>query len=759
MSGRFIKIRGADENNLKHINLDIPKEKITAFVGVSGSGKTSVVYDTIAAESMRQLYDTFPLYVRNRMPYYQAPQAEEITDLSAAIVVDQKRSPADVRSTVGTMTDISPLLRLLYARFSKHPAGTSGAYSFNDPSGMCPACSGLGKIVRFDLDRVLDREKSLNEGAILMPGFQIGSYQWQMYANSGHFDNDLPLKDYTEDQWNFFLHGKDCIVEIKNTTGKVWDKSYNLTYEGFLDRINRLYLKKEQGKKSEKKSEEKSEKFTVDEVCPMCGGMRLKKESLESTIGGMNIWELGNMEIPDLIRFLSGLSIPSAESIVRRINVRLNDIEEVGLGYLNLNRPGNTLSGGEAQRLKIVKHLGTGLVGMTYIFDEPSSGLHPRDVRCLSRLIVRLKKRGNTVLVVENDRDIIRMADHIVEMGPGAGKNGGRVIFQGSPVLFCEAETPVARWLKTPVRLNTKPIRAKEWIRVEHANRNNLCDVTTAFPKYALTAVTGVAGSGKSSLACGDLLAQHKNGVHISQAPIGTSIRSSVASYMGIMDEIRKEFAKANRKPASLFSFNSKGACPVCGGTGVVTTEMAFLEPVTVTCEACGGRRYNAEALACTLKGKNIAEILDMTVTEALHFFTLSKILEKLKRLQDTGIDYLTLGQPTSTLSGGECQRLKLAAHLNGKMDLLVMDEPSTGLHGEDIDRLIALLKNLVSTGSTVIVVEHRPDIIAQADWVIDLGPEGGKNGGHVLFEGPPNDLICCEESYTGAYLKRLIEN
>ncbi|MCI1304894.1 MAG: excinuclease ABC subunit UvrA [Lachnospiraceae bacterium] len=760
MGDRFIKIRGADENNLKHINLDIPKEKITAFVGVSGSGKTSVVYDTIAAESMRQLYDTFPLYVRNRMPYYQAPQAEEITDLSAAIVVDQKRSTADVRSTVGTMTDISPLLRLLYARFSIHSAGVSGAYSFNDPSGMCPACSGLGKIVRFDLDRVLDREKSLNEGAILMSGFQVGSYQWQMYANSGRFDNDLPLKDYTEDQWEFFLHGKDCIVEIKNTTGKVWDKSYKLTYEGFLDRINRLYLKKEQGKKSGKKSEQKgSDRFTIDEVCPVCGGMRLKKESLESSIGGMNIWELGNMEIPDLIRFLSELHIPSAEPMIRRIIVRLSDIEEIGLGYLNLNRPGNTLSGGEAQRLKIVKHLGTGLVGITYIFDEPSSGLHPRDVSCLSQLIVRLKKRGNTVLVVENDRDIIRMADHIVEMGPGAGKNGGRVIFQGTSSAFRKEKTPVARWLNKPVILNTKPIRAKEWIRVEHANRNNLCDVTTAFPKHALTAVTGVAGSGKSSLACGDLLAQHKNGVHISQAPIGISIRSSVASYMGIMDEIRKGFAKANRKPASLFSFNSKGACPVCGGTGVVATEMAFLEPVTVTCEACGGKRYNHEALSCLWKGKTIAEVLDLTVTEALQFFTGTKILEKLKQLQDTGIDYLTLGQPTSTLSGGECQRLKLAAHLNRRMDLLVMDEPSTGLHGEDIDRLTALLKRLVSSGSTVIVVEHRPDIIAQADWVIDMGPEGGKNGGHVLFEGTPGDLIRCEKSYTGAYLKRLIEN
>ena len=748
-----IRITGAAENNLKHVDVEITKGVITAFAGVSGSGKSSIVFDTIAKESMRQLYETFPLYVHNRLPHYPQVKAESIENLTPAIVIDQRPLTGDVRSTVGTMTEISAMLRLLYSRFSTGKTDSSNAFSFNDPAGMCPACNGLGKIIRFDMDRVLDVNRSLNEEAIRMPGFQKDSYQWQMYANSGLFDNDIPLKDYTEKEWNDFLYGKGHIVDIKNNTGKVWDDSYKLTYEGLKDRIDRLYLKKS-GKTVSKATSNILNSFTVEDVCPECGGRRLKKEALESRFLGYDIWELGQMEVEELIDVLQQCEQPECRQLIEKILATLKGIRDIGLGYLNLNRISSTLSGGEAQRLKIVRNLGSSLTGMTYIFDEPSVGLHPKDISRLNGLLLQLKDKGNTVIVVEHDRDVLKIADEIVEMGPGAGTRGGETIFHGSFEEILKADTPTGQWLSAPIDFNMIPCQPEGWLELKNCTMNNLKGFDVKIPKKVLTAVTGLAGSGKSSLACGELIRQIPGVIHISQAPVGNNSRSNPASYVGALDEIRRVFGKESGQGASLFSFNAKGACPVCGGHGVITTEMAFMDPITVTCDACDGKRYSKEALSHKYEGKNIAEVMDMTIAEAMEFFDNKKIRAKLQMLMEVGLDYLTLGQPTSTLSGGECQRMKLASHLKDRNGIYVMDEPTTGLHGKDIKQLMKLLDRLVDNGNTVIVVEHDPDMIAHADWIIDIGPTGGREGGDVIFEGTVSQLLECETSYTAEYLK-----
>ena len=780
MMNEYICITGARENNLKNVDLEIRKGTITAFAGVSGSGKSSVVFDTIAAESMRQLYETFPLYVRNRMPYYPAAKVESIENLTPAVIIDQRPVTGDVRSTVGTMTEVSSVLRLLYSRFgtaaceAEDPGDDNdssielpaGAFSFNDPAGMCPVCSGLGKTVRFDMDKVLDTSRSLNEEAIRMPGFQKDSYQWQMYANSGLFDNDKPLKDYSEEEWQEFLHGKDHIVDIMNNTGKVWDDSYKLTYEGLQDRIERLYLKKA-GQNVSKATANILKNFTREETCPACGGRRLNHQALERRILGYDIWEMGEVEITKLIEVLETAANPAtmdsaAIPLLERILQTLRRIRDIGLGYLNLNRISSTLSGGEAQRLKVVRNLGSGLTGMTYIFDEPSIGLHPKDISRLNDLLLQLKERGNTVIVVEHDRDVLRIADEIIEMGPGAGSRGGEKIFQGSfEELLGQTDdrhTPTGKWLRAPIDINSEPCQPQGWLQLTDCSLHNLKGFDVRIPQKVLTAVTGLAGSGKSSLACGELICQIPNVTHISQAPVGSTSRSNPASYTGVLDEIRKIFAKESGENASLFSFNAKGACPVCGGRGVIETEMAFMDPITVTCDACEGTRYNRQALSYTIKGKNIAEVLNMTIAEAMEFFENKKIRSRLQMLIDVGLDYLTLGQPTSTLSGGECQRMKLAAHLKESGGIYVMDEPTTGLHGQDIKQLMKLLDRLVDNGNTVIVVEHDPDMIAHADWIIDLGPGGGSAGGEVLFEGTVTDLLNHKSSAPAECLRNEIK-
>ncbi|MBR5470929.1 MAG: excinuclease ABC subunit UvrA [Oscillibacter sp.] len=749
-------ISGALENNLKGVSLRIPKNKLVVFTGISGSGKSSLVFDTIAAEASRQLNETYPLYIRNRMPHYDPPRATLIDQLTPAIVIDQRPFAGDVRSTVGTMTDIAPLLRLLFARCAQPQIGPSGAYSFNDPQGMCPTCGGLGKTIAFEVDRLFDKSKSLNEGAILFPGHQIGTYQWQLYAHSGLVNPDTPLCQYSEKEWFDLLHGSGVTVDIVNTTGKVWDKSYKLTYEGLLDRITRLYLKRDLNTQS-KTNQRIIHDFTREQPCPDCRGTRLNSAARGSLLYGYNISQLGDLEIGELSSFLSQIDDPVGTPLARKICQVLHSIEDMGLGYLNLNRPVPTLSGGESQRLKMVRHLGSSLTGLTYIFDEPSTGLHPRDVERLAQLLLRLRDRGNSVLVVEHDKSLIRLADEIIELGPGAGRNGGELVFQGTLDTLLTQDTSTARTLRQKAALRSTVRPAKEFLTIRNASLNNLKHIDVRIPLHTLTAISGVAGSGKSSLVCGVLMQQHPEAVHVSQSPIGANSRSTPATYIGIMDEIRRLFAKENGVDAALFSSNSKGACPVCGGKGEIRTEMAFMDPVTVPCESCGGTRYSNEALQYRLQGKNILEVLQMTVDEALEFFPQPKIRSKLQTLQEVGMGYMSLGQPTSTLSGGECQRIKLASCLHDRSGLYVLDEPTTGLHGTDVDRLMTLLQGLVDRGNTVIVVEHDMDVIAQADWVVDLGPEGGKNGGQVLFEGPPTGLLHCAESATAHYLSHML--
>lgn len=754
----MILIAGAHENNLKHVNLKIPKGKLVVFTGVSGSGKSSLVFDTIAVEAMRQLNETFPLYVRNRLPRYETPKVELIDHLTTAIVIDQRPFSGSVRSTVGTMTDIAPLLRLLFSRCATPGAGASAAYSFNDPQGMCPACGGLGKTVQFDFNKILDSSKSLNEGAIRFPGHQVGTYQWMLYANSGLVDPDKPLNQYSEKEWEDLLHGSGVLVNIESQKGKgIWS-SYNLSYEGLKDRIDRLYLKRDLNSLS-KVNQKIIRDYTNEQACAECHGARLNSAALNSKLCGFNIAELGEMEISDLIPFLDAVDDCVGRPIARKIQNGLKGIEDMGLGYLNLNRPSNTLSGGESQRLKMVRHLGSSLVGLTYIFDEPSVGLHPKDVDRLNRLFLSLRDRGNSILVVEHDKDVVRIADEVIDMGPLAGKDGGQVVFQGPVEELLKRNTLTADFMKKKIPVNNRPRPAKDYLLIKDATLHNLRNLTVKIPKNILTAVSGVAGSGKSSLICGEFLNQYPEVIHISQAPVGTTSRSTPATYVGIMDGIRRLFAKSNGVSASLFSYNSEGACPVCNGKGVVMTDMAFMDPVTIPCEACRGTQYRDEVLQYRLKGANILDVLNLTVDEAVEFFEETKICNKLRTLQHVGMGYMTLGQPTNTLSGGECQRIKLASHLKSRGGIYAMDEPTTGLHGADVDILMKLINQLVDNGNTVIIVEHDLSVIKQSDWVIDLGPEGGKNGGLVIFEGTPEDLIQCKSSATAEYLRRDIDN
>ena len=749
-----ILISGAYKNNLKGISLRIPHNKLVVFAGISGSGKSSLVFDSIAAEASRQLNDTYPLYVRNHLPHYEPSDTEQIDHLTPTIVIQQRQFTGDIRSTVGTMTDCAPLLRLLFSRCASPRLPASSAYSFNDPQGMCPACSGLGKTVAFDPDRILDRSKSLNEGAILFPGHQVGTYQWQLYAHSGLYDPDKPLCEFTPQEWNDLLHGSGITVDITNKTGKIWGDSYKLTYEGLLDRITRLYLNRERNTQSAA-NQRILRTFTCENTCTVCHGTRINDAARRSLLHGYNIADVSDMEITELSFFLEQITDPIGKPLAQQLQRILRHIIDMGLGYLQLSRPSVTLSGGEAQRLKMIRHLGSSLTGLTYVFDEPSAGLHPKDVERLSRLLLRLRDRGNTILVVDHNRQILQMADEIIELGPGAGRNGGYLIFQGDTDALLQQDTPTAQSLCRPVTLNATPRVSDDFLHVTHARLHNLKDIHARFPLHAMTVVSGVAGCGKSSLICGELPHRFPDVHIISQAPIGLTSRSTPATYIGVMDEIRRAFARANHVSAALFSSNSKGACPICGGKGTIKTEMAFMDPIIMPCEACGGSRYSSEALQYTLHGKNILQVLRMTVEEAIDFFDQPQIQEKLSLLRRIGLGYLTLGQSTNTLSGGECQRIKLASHLQENGQIYVLDEPTTGLHAKDIALLLTLLDEMVCRGNTMILADHSTDVIAHADWVIDMGPGAGKNGGSILFQGPPSDLLQCKASITASYLQK----
>ncbi|WP_433205401.1 ATP-binding cassette domain-containing protein [Nocardia sp. CA-107356] len=750
-----IQIIGARANNLRNISLAIPKGKIVVFTGVSGSGKSSVVFGTVAVESQRQLNETFTWFIRNRLPKYERPEADVIDNLAPAVVVDQKPIGGNSRSTVGTMTDIQSIIRVLFSRYSAPSAGAATHYSFNDPVGMCPECGGLGHVVRPDLDKLLDTDKSLNEGAITFAPFAVGTFQWQIYAESGLFDPEKPLRDFTSEQWQLFLRGNGFRVPRLTKTGSMGSNAY----EGLLERFDRLYIKRDLGALSDRNRAAATAVVSA-QICPECDGARLNSAALASRINGLGIADYGRMEVSDLIEVLGALSQTAAAPIAEAAAARLRRIEEVGLGYLSLDRETSTLSGGEAQRLRVVRHLGSSLTGMTYIFDEPSVGMHPRDVGRLNHLLIQLRDKGNTVLVVEHSPDVIAVADHIVDMGPGAGGHGGQIVFEGTVERLRTSGTATGERLRRVQPVKNASRTPTGWLTVTDVDSYNLKHLTARFPTGVLTAVTGVAGSGKSTLVSGAFVTAHPQTIAIDQSAIATSRRSSPATYIGIMDPMRQLFARAHGVKPGLFSFNSEGACAECGGAGVIFTDLAYMDPITTVCQSCHGRRYRLDVLSYTVHGASIADVLDMTAEQALDFWNGnagSKIRGPLRALNEVGLGYLTLGRSLSSLSGGERQRIKLADHLHRSGGVYVLDEPTTGLHMADVDTLLTLLDRLVDAGNTVIVIEHDLEVVKRADWVIDLGPDGGKHGGEIVFTGTPSALLDDQRSITADYLRRSV--
>jgi len=747
MAQEYIEIEGARENNLKNVSLRIPKRRITLFTGVSGSGKSSLVFDTIAMEAQRLLAENFSTFLRGFMPKYPQPAADSLANLNMAVVIDQKRLGGGSHSTVGTITDISSILRLLFSRAGKPSIGGAHRFSFNDPSGMCPECNGLGRKMGVNMDLFLDESKSLKQGAIMYPGYAPGNWEWNILNESRFFDMDKKIGDYTEDEKNLLLYGKSQKVSLK-----FGGKSVNLTYEGAIEKFTNKYIKKDL-KSYSARTQQTVERFLSMRPCHLCKGARLSPEALGVKVGGYNIAELSAMEIDELVEVIRGISAPEAEPVLRALESRLTHLCEIGLEYLSLNRETDTLSGGESARVKMVKHLTSSLVDVTYIFDEPSVGLHRRDIHRLNELLQKLRDKGNTVLVIEHDPDVIKIADHVVDLGPFAGRKGGEVVFEGSFQALLGAPTLTGRHLKQTLPIKSEFRKAAGTLPIRNATANNLKDVSVDFPAGVFTVVTGVAGSGKSSLLHQSFVPQHPEAIVIDQSAVGANSRSNPATYTGIMDGVRKAFASANKVKPALFSFNSTGACENCKGLGVVYSDLAYLDEVKLPCEVCGGKRFKDEVLGFTLDGKSISDVLEMTVAQALEFFTLKDVMKVLGAMHDVGLDYLTLGQPLSTLSGGECQRIKLAGELHKEGSLYIMDEPTTGLHMSDIAHLLQILNRIVDEGNTMIVIEHNLDVIRNADWIIDLGPEGGNRGGSVVFQGTPRDLLTSKSSLTARYL------
>ncbi|HMD97678.1 MAG TPA: excinuclease ABC subunit UvrA [Terriglobia bacterium] len=748
MSQEYIEIRGARENNLKNVSLRIPKRKITIFTGVSGSGKSSIVFDTVATEAQRQMNENFSMFIRTFLPRYSQPDADAIENLSMPIVVDQKRLGGGSHSTMGTITDIYPVLRRLYSHIGKPHVGHANVFSFNDPKGMCPNCNGLGRKVGVDVDLFLDKSKTLNEGAILFSEYAVDSWGWNFLGRSKLFDMDKKLSKFSEKEMGLLLYSKP--YKLKTSVG---GKDFNLTCEGIFSRFTAKYITRDVKTMSERTQKAVAPYITMA-PCTVCKGARLSQEVLKCKIGGYNIAELASMEVGQLIGVIKTIKEPQATPILKTLIQRLQYLVDIGLEYLTLNRETDTLSGGESQRVKIVKHLSSSLVDVMYVFDEPSVGLHPRDVHRLNELLQQLRDRGNTVLVVEHDPDVIKVADHIVDVGPQAGSQGGQIMYEGPFKNLLSADTLTGKHLTQSVSIKSDFRSPSGKLSIKNAKANNLQNVSVDIPKGVLTAITGVAGSGKSSLIHQTFLRQHPDSIVIDQSPVGVSSRSNPGTYTGIMDEVRKAFAAANQVSPSLFSFNSEGACETCQGLGVIYTEIPALGEVKSPCEICEGKRFKDEVLEYKLHGRSINDVLEMTVSQALEYFKIDKITRKLQAMSDVGLDYLTLGQPLSTLSGGECQRLKLASELHKQGSIYVLDEPTTGLHMSDLSHLLEIMNRLVDAGNTVIVIEHNTRVIKNADWIIDMGPEGGTKGGKVMFEGTPKQLLTAKNSLTSEYIR-----
>jgi excinuclease UvrABC ATPase subunit len=743
------------------------------FTGVSGSGKSSLVFNTIAAESQRLINETYSAFVQGFMPTLARPDVDSLEGLTTAIIVDQERMGANARSTVGTVTDTNTLLRILFSRRGQPHIGGPQAFSFNIPSvrgagaitiergdgqttsrsfsvagGMCPRCEGMGSANDIDLTQLYDETKSLAEGAIRVPGYTADGWSTRMFSESGFFEPDKPIRDYSDTELHDFLHKEPVKVRINGI---------NLTYEGLVPRIQKSMLSKDVDT-LQPHIRAFVERAVTFSACPDCGGTRLNEAARTSRIQGVNIADACAMQISDLAEWVRGLDEPSVAPLLATLGDTLDSFVAIGLGYLSLDRPSGTLSGGEAQRTRMIRHVGSALTEVTYVFDEPTIGLHAHDVDRMNSLLRRLRDKGNTVLVVEHDPEVIRIADRVVDMGPGAGSHGGTIVYEGSIDGLVASETATGRYLDVRQELKPEPRAPRGSIPIRNARLHNLQDVSVEVPLGVLVAVTGVAGSGKSSLIHGCLPRTDPSVTVIDQTAIRGSRRSNPATYTGILDPIRTAFAKANGVKAALFSANSDGACPNCNGLGKTYTSLGFMAEVVSVCEVCEGRRYTDDVLEYRLRGRNIVEALAIQVEEAREFFTERPVRIMLDRLADVGLGYLSLGQELDTLSGGERQRLKLAIEMSGDTDVYVLDEPTIGLHMQDVDNLIGLLDRLVEHGRTVIVIEHNLDVVARADWVIDLGPGAGHDGGRVIFEGPPSALVRADGSLTGEHLRRWLE-
>ncbi|MEB4616454.1 excinuclease ABC subunit UvrA, partial [Leucobacter sp. M11] len=773
-----IRVRGARENTLREVSVDLPKRRLTVFTGVSGSGKSSLVFGTIAAESQRMINETYSTFVQGFMPTLARPDVDVLEGITTAIIVDQERIGANPRSTVGTITDATAMLRVVFSRVGEPQIGSPSAFSFNTATvsgsgaitveknahskavkasyhrvgGMCPRCEGLGRVSDIDLAEVMDDSKSLNEGAITVPGYGVDGWNVKMYSGSGFVDPDKAIRDYSERERHAFLYHEPT---------KVKANGINLTYEGLVLRIQKSMLSKDR-EALQPHIRAFVDRAVTFQVCPDCQGTRLSELARSSKVAGISIADACAMQISDLAEWVRGLDLPPVAPLLENLQLALDSFVGIGLGYLALERPTGTLSGGEAQRVKMVRHLSSSLTDITYVFDEPTVGLHPHDIRKMNTLLTHLRDKGNTVLVVEHKPETIEIADHVVDLGPGAGAAGGRITYEGSVAGLRASDTLTGRHLDDRASLKPAVLPATGVIEVRGANTNNLRDVSVDVPTGVLTVVTGVAGSGKSSLVHGSI-ARRDGVVVVDQGAIRGSRRSNPATYTGLLEPIRKTFAKANGVKPALFSANSEGACPACNGAGVVFTDLQMMAPVSSVCEECGGKRFQAAVLEYRVAGKNISEVLGMPVAEALEFFrdgaaktpAAVKILE---RMNDVGIGYLSLGQPLTTLSGGERQRLKLATQMGDGGEVYVLDEPTTGLHLADVQQLLGVLDRLVDAGKTVIVIEHHQAVMAHADWIIDLGPGAGHDGGQIVFEGTPRELVAEPgNSLTGQHLAEVV--
>lgn len=747
----MIMVKNAHTNNLKNINIEIPKHTFVVFTGVSGSGKSSLLFDTIYTEAQRQLIETFSTFARTRMPKLSRPDVDDILNLSTAIVIDQKRMGNNMRSTVGTVTEINTYLRLLYSRVGKPFIGPSFYFSFNHPEGMCPHCHGLGKQIKIDLDLFLDRKKSIVEGAITHPHYKPGGFLYKELIQAGIVDVEKPISDFSPEELDLLLYSEP--FKIKNSKEKF---TYQRNFEGIARKLEKAVTARADDEivEDDKNAYERYFKY---QTCQQCGGTRLNDRARGVKLRGLSIDEVCHMELEDVLPFLQHIQDEISRPVLRKAQFLLQQLIESGVGYLSLDRAVSTLSGGESQRVKMSKQLDCNLTDMIYVLDEPTIGLHPRDTANMLNILNRLKDKGNSVYVVEHDPDIIRAAEWIVDIGPRAGKLGGEIVYNGLPAGLYNANSVTGEYLFKREKQKYQRKIADNFYTITNANANNLKNVSVKIPRGLLTCITGVAGSGKSSLIHECFARQHPESIVIDQSPIGKSSRANAATFIGVFDFIRKEFSASTNVDASLFSFNSKGACPKCNGQGVLTFELHFLDSVKTTCDECEGKRYHTEVLLLKHQGRNIAEVLDMTVNQAYDFFSSAKIRNHLRLLQEVGLGYLKLGQSLSTLSGGECQRLKIATELKKEGNIYIMDEPTTGLHMSDIDNFYRIIKSLIAKNNTVIIIEHNLDIIKAADWIIDLGPEGGKKGGKLIFQGIPEDMIHCSDSYTARYLRDLL--